>query len=60
MTSLKTAMFLVDICRVSIYRVGSFLARIRWLSEQNMDAITPEAIWVRTEVVGYAHLNILR
>ena len=50
-------MFLVDMCRVSIYRAGSFLGR--WFSEQNLDAKTPEAIRVRTEAVGYARFNIL-
>ena len=40
MTRVQTAIFVVDMCCVSIDRVGSFLARIRWFSEQNLDAIT--------------------
>ena len=47
-------------CCVSIVRVGSFLARLSWFSEQNVDAIKTEAIRVRTGAVGYARLNIFR
>ena len=39
---------------------GLFLARTRWFSGQNLDAITAEEIRVRTGVVGYARLTILR
>ena len=34
--------------------LGLFLARIRWFSERNLDAITTEAIRVRTAAVDYA------
>ena len=38
--------------------LGLFLVLILWFSEHNLDAITTEAIRVRTGVVGYARFNI--
>ena len=38
--------------------LGVFCARIRWSSEQNLDAITSEAIRARTGAVGYVSFNI--
>ena len=51
MTCHTRAIFLVYMHCVSIYRVqlALFLARIRWFSEQNLDAITTEAIRLRME-----------
>ena len=43
---------------VLIYHVGSFLGSIRWLGEQNLDAITTGAIRVRTRAVGYTLVSI--
>ena len=39
--------------------LGLFLARIRWFSEQKLDAITTEALQVRTGVVGYSRISIV-
>ena len=50
--------FFLLTCVVSRFIVlGLFLARIRWFSEQNLDAITPEPIRVRTGAVGYTRFN---
>ena len=38
--------------------LGLVLARIRWSSEQNLNAITTEALRVRTVAIGYARFNI--
>ena len=54
--------FLLTCVDILIYWcwVFSQVARIRWFSGQNVDAITTEAIRARTGVVGYARFNIFR
>ena len=43
---IQPIMFACDLSRFVV--LGLFLTRIRWFIEQNLYAITTEAIWVRT------------
>ena len=52
--------FVVDIVVSRFIVLGLSFALIRESSEQNLNAITPEAIRVRTGAVGYARFNIFR
>ena len=40
--------------------LGLFFARLLWFSEQNLDAISTEAIRVRVGAVGYACFIVFR